>query len=90
MARTRHSVLELKINQIRLKAVVTGEMRFRGLKNILNDVKVITSTSLEGDHRILLPTFLLDNGQKANFIPYGKIKIWKLKDQDNKEKFTEL
>jgi hypothetical protein len=58
--------------------------------NILNYVKVMPSISLEGDHRILIVVFKRIMDRKPVLYREEKIKIWKLKDQDNKEKVIEL
>jgi hypothetical protein len=61
----------------------------RNLWNILYSVKIIQSISLEGDHRILIADFRRIM-RKPILYQEEKIKIWKLRDQDNKERFTEL
>jgi hypothetical protein len=56
----------------------------RNLWNILNDVKVISSISLETDHGILIADFRKVTERRP--IVYQHKQVWKLKETD-KEQF---
>jgi hypothetical protein len=60
------------------------------LCNILNDVKVIPITGLEGDHKTLIAEFRKVAERRPTVYQEKKIEIWKLKERDKKEQFQQL
>jgi hypothetical protein len=62
----------------------------RNLWNILNDIKVTPSISLEGDHRILIANFRKEAEQRLIVYQEKEVKIWKLKEAAKKGQFQQL
>jgi hypothetical protein len=58
---------------------------------VVTDIKVIPSESLEGDdHRLLVADFRNIKEKKPIIYQEKKIKVWKLKEQETKEKYIEI
>uniref|UniRef100_A0A8D8LKZ5 Craniofacial development protein 2 n=2 Tax=Cacopsylla melanoneura TaxID=428564 RepID=A0A8D8LKZ5_9HEMI len=74
----------------RYETVIDYTILSKEIHNTLCDTKVIPNVSLGSDHRLLVSTFKFRKLCEVKMNQERKIKIWKLKERENVEKFQSI